>query len=72
VDEDWFSFPKEKFDDSYSEWLEHNLGEACARTFASGCDIIRDQIADDLRGLGVARKFRTVGLFLLCRFCESL
>jgi len=48
ADEDWLSFPKDKYDDSYSEWLEHEFGKACAHAFASGCDIIRDQITDDL------------------------
>lgn len=48
ADEDWLSFPKDQFDDSYSEWVEREFGEACAHTFASGCDLIRDQITDDL------------------------
>lgn len=49
--EDWFSSPKEEFDDSYSEWLEEMYGEACARTFAFGCDLIRDDITNDLQAL---------------------
>ncbi|MGW2662995.1 helix-turn-helix domain-containing protein [Nocardia tengchongensis] len=49
--ESWEDFPKEQFDDSYSAWLEDAFGENCARTFASGCDILRGQIKDDLSGL---------------------
>ncbi|RDI60433.1 helix-turn-helix domain-containing protein [Nocardia pseudobrasiliensis] len=51
-DERWEDFPKAKFDDSYSAWLEREFGESRARLFASGCDIFRDQLSDELSRLG--------------------
>lgn len=62
ADGDWLDFPKTSFDDSYSTWLESEFGRACAHTFASGCDILRDQLTDELTELAQHPRGTHVGM----------
>jgi hypothetical protein len=59
--ESWESYPKDRFDDSYSEWLAEWLGSDCARAFAFGCDVLLDQTRDDLSELGKQARGTHIG-----------
>jgi hypothetical protein len=37
--------------EAYSEWIAREVGDACARVFAVGCDVAPDLMREDLEGL---------------------
>lgn len=47
--------------DAYSRWLATDLGEACARVFAVGCDIWRDQVKEDVSSLAAMPRGTHIG-----------